>query len=41
MKWLQKRARWIAIFGMNGSGKSTFAHALAKETEYYEMDVED
>ena len=31
----------IAIFGPNGAGKSTLAHALAKQTGYYEMDVED
>ena len=31
----------IAIAGLNGSGKSTMAHALAKELGYYEMDVED
>lgn len=31
----------IAIFGLNGGGKSTLAHALAKQTGYFEMDVED
>ena len=31
----------IAIFGLNGGGKSTLAHALAKHTNYFEMDVED
>lgn len=31
----------IAIFGLNGGGKSTLAHALAKKTGYFEMDVED
>lgn len=31
----------IAIFGLNGAGKSTLTHALAKELDYYEMDVED
>lgn len=31
----------IAIFGLNGGGKSTLAHALAKHTDYFEMDVED
>ena len=33
--------RGIAIFGPNGGGKSTLAHALAKQTNYFEMDVED
>jgi len=33
--------RGIAIFGLNGGGKSTLAHALAKQTGYFEMDVED
>lgn len=33
--------RGIAIFGLNGGGKSTLAHALAKHTDYFEMDVED
>lgn len=31
----------IAIFGLNGGGKSTLVHALAKQTGYFEMDVED
>ena len=31
----------IAIFGLNGAGKSTLTHALAKDLNYYEMDVED
>ena len=31
----------IAIVGLNGSGKSTLVHALAKELDYYEIDVED
>ena len=31
----------IAIFGLNGAGKSTLTHALAKELNFYEMDVED
>lgn len=31
----------ISIFGLNGSGESTLAHALAKQTGYFEMDVED
>lgn len=33
--------RGIAIFGLNGGGKSTLAHALAKQIGYFEMDVED
>lgn len=33
--------RGIAIFGLNGGGKSTLAHALAKKTGFFEMDVED
>ena len=33
--------RGIAIFGQNGGRKSTLAHALAKQTGYFEMDVED
>lgn len=33
--------RGIAVMGLNGGGKSTLAHALAKQTGYYEMDVED
>lgn len=31
----------IAIFGLNGGGKSTLTHALAKKLGYFEMDVED
>ncbi len=31
----------IAIFGLNGGGKSTLTHALAKQIGYFEMDVED
>ena len=31
----------ILIFGQNGAGKSTLAHALARETGWFEMDVED
>ena len=31
----------IAIYGLNGGGKSTLTHALAKTMGYYEMDVED
>ena len=31
----------IAIVGLNGSGKSKLGHALAKELNYYEIDVED
>ena len=31
----------IAIFGLNGGGKSTLAHELAKQISYFEMDVED
>lgn len=31
----------IAIFGLNGGGKSTLTHALAKRIGYFEMDVED
>lgn len=31
----------IAIVGLNGSGKSTLGYALAKELDYYEIDVED
>ena len=33
--------RGIAIFGLNGGGKSTLAHALAKQIGYFEMDAED
>lgn len=33
--------RGIAIFGLNGGGKSTLTHALAKQIGYFEMDVED
>ena len=33
--------RGIAILGLNGTGKSTLAHALAKQTGRFEMDVED
>ena len=31
----------IAIFGLNGGGKSTLAHALAKQLDCFEMDVVD
>lgn len=31
----------IAILGLNGGGKSTLAHALAKKCGYLELDVED
>ena len=31
----------IAFFGLNGGGKSTLTHALAKQIGYFEMDVED
>ncbi len=31
----------VAILGLNGGGKSTLAHALAKHIGYYELDVED
>lgn len=31
----------IAILGLNGGGKSTLAHALSKQTGYFEMDMED
>lgn len=31
----------IAIMGLNGCGKSTLAHELAKRIGLYEMDVED
>lgn len=30
----------IAIFGLNGGGKSTLAHALAKQIDYFEIDIE-
>lgn len=33
--------RGIAIMGLNGCGKSTLAHAIAKKLGFYEMDVED
>lgn len=33
--------RGIAIFGLNGGGKSTLAHALAMRIGCYEMDMED
>lgn len=33
--------RGIALFGLNGGGKSTLAHALAQRIGYYEMDLED
>jgi len=33
--------RGIAIMGLNGCGKSTLAHAIAKRLGFYEMDVED
>lgn len=31
----------IAIIGLNGAGKSTIAHVLAKKLHYFEIDVED
>lgn len=31
----------IAIFGLNGAGKSSITHALAKKLAYEELDVED
>lgn len=31
----------IAIFGLNGGGKSTLTHALAKQLDCFEMDMED
>lgn len=31
----------IAVFGLNGGGKSILTHALAKAMGYFEMDVED
>ncbi|MGN1408546.1 MAG: AAA family ATPase [Eubacteriales bacterium] len=33
--------RGIAVFGLNGCGKSTLAHALAQKIGYFEMDAED
>lgn len=33
--------RGIAIFGLNGGGKSTLTHALANRLDYFEMDLED
>lgn len=33
--------RGVAVFGLNGAGKSTITHALAKELGYLEADVED
>jgi len=33
--------RGIAVVGLNGTGKSTIAHALAVRMGLYEMDVED
>lgn len=33
--------RGIAFFGLNGGGKSTLAHALARRIGCYEMDMED
>ena len=33
--------RGIAIMGLNGCGKSTLAHAIAKRLDFYEMDVEE
>lgn len=33
--------RGIAVMGLNGAGKSTLAHALAKKSGFFEMDVED
>jgi len=33
--------RGIAVMGLNGCGKSTLAHALAKTLGFYEMDLED
>ena len=38
---LETKIKGIAIFGLNGGGKSTLTHALAKQTGYFEMDVED
>jgi len=34
-------AQGIAVFGLNGSGKSTIAHALAKRTGRFVIDSED
>ena len=31
----------IAIMGLNGCGKSTLAHEIARKIGFYEMDVED
>ncbi|WP_318066863.1 AAA family ATPase [Clostridium boliviensis] len=39
--WGVKMIQGIAIFGLNGGGKSTLTHALAKQIGYFEMDVED
>lgn len=39
--WGIKMIHGIAIFGLNGGGKSTLTHALAKQIDYFEMDVED
>lgn len=36
-----KAMRGIAFFGLNGGGKSTLAHALARRIGCYEMDMED
>ncbi len=38
---METKIKGIAIFGLNGGGKSTLTHALAKQTGYFEMDVED
>lgn len=37
----KNRIHGIALFGPNGAGKSTLAHALAGQTDYFEMDAED